>query len=49
VRGSEQAEFFVVTDGGGVEACAMPEFTDFHFVAPSSLRLPSGVGEARIG
>ena len=24
VRGSEQAEFFVVTDGGGVEACAMP-------------------------
>jgi len=28
---SEEAEFFVVADGGGVEAGAASEFTDFHF------------------
>jgi len=30
MRGSEEAEFFVVADGGGAEACATGEFTDFH-------------------
>jgi hypothetical protein len=28
---SEEAAFFVVADGGGVEAGADGEFTDFHF------------------
>ena len=28
---SEEAEFFVVADGGGIEAGAASEFTDFHF------------------
>jgi hypothetical protein len=31
VRRSEEAEFFVVANGGGVEACALSEFADFHF------------------
>jgi|SRR5690348_3543105 hypothetical protein len=30
VRRSEEAEFFVVADGGGVEACALGELADFH-------------------
>jgi hypothetical protein len=30
MRGSEEAEFFVVADGGGVEAGAVGKFTDFH-------------------
>jgi hypothetical protein len=36
VRRSEEAEFFVVADGGGVEACAVSEFADFHgcFLVP---------------
>jgi hypothetical protein len=28
---SEEAEFFVVADGGGIEASTASEFTDFHF------------------
>ena len=34
MRGSEEAEFFVVADGRGVEACAMGELTDFHVLIP---------------
>ena len=30
MRRSEQAEFFVVADGGGVDAGALGEFADFH-------------------
>jgi len=30
----EEAEFFVVTDGGGVEIGASGEFTDFHDAVP---------------
>jgi len=30
MRRSEQAEFLVVADGGGVEAGAVSEFADFH-------------------
>jgi len=30
MRGSEEAEFFVVADGGGVDAGAVGKFTDFH-------------------
>jgi len=37
MRRSEQTEFFVVADGGGVEACAMGEFTDFHGCSLSML------------
>jgi|SRR5215467_761389 len=40
VRRSEEAEFFVVANGGGVEAGPMGEFTDFHGM------FPSGVGTA---
>lgn len=33
---SEKAHFFIVTDGGGVEAGAAGEFTDFHFGSPKN-------------
>jgi len=32
--GGEEAHFFVVTDGGSVEAGALGEFSDFHFSLP---------------
>lgn len=34
VRRGEQAEFFVVADGGGVEAGAVSELADFHGFSP---------------
>jgi hypothetical protein len=36
VRRDEQAHFFVVADGGGVETGADGELSDFHFLLPSS-------------
>jgi hypothetical protein len=35
VRRSEQTEFFVVADGGGIQACASSEFTNLHGSPPS--------------
>jgi hypothetical protein len=38
---SEQAESLVVANGGGVEAGAMGELTDFHMLIPFEVRPPT--------
>jgi hypothetical protein len=38
LRGGKEAEFFIIADGGGVEASAGGEFADFHRMAPGSRR-----------
>jgi hypothetical protein len=39
VRRGEQAHFFVVAEGGGVETGAHGKFPDFHFFAPWNITL----------
>lgn len=51
VRRSEEADFFVVADGGGVEAGALGEFADFHvgFLSSSRLSINAPRADSAVG
>jgi len=44
----KQADFFVVADGGSIEACGGGELTDFHFSLSAPRRAVKPEGAARL-